>query len=216
MVQHNRIVIRGTMGAEENWSTSIAYIPSASTPASYVTTQQELNDWADDIGADIDGGGLSILRNALSTSGIITEVVTQKFRNDNTLERQSIPYIANEAGLGTPAMPPQCAIVISLLTGSVGASYRGRVYWPAVGAALDGSLRLNTPTEPSDVATEFATKLFDWGNLAPVGGTARPVVFSRTQDVVTPVTSIRVGNVCDTQRRRRDGMTEAYVAVDYP
>lgn len=41
-------------------------------------------------------------------------------------------------------------------------------------------------------------------------------VYSPSKGILTPVTSIRVGDVFDVQRRRRDDMTEQYSSQVYP
>jgi hypothetical protein len=43
-----------------------------------------------------------------------------------------------------------------------------------------------------------------------------PVVRNRTGHISTTVTSARIGDVIDTQRRRRNKLTETYVVVAVP
>lgn len=213
MVQHNRIVLSGTLGSSETWSTSVAYIPSGLTPASYVTTQDELNAWATSCAATLIEANYPDLATALSAQGVITSVVAQKFRADNTLERQSIPVTPTFDGSGTADQPYQSCVVFSMLTGIPGASYRGRNYWPGLGLNMTSTGRFSG-TAP--LAEDWASLLYDFGQEAPVGGPARPAIFSRTRDEVTAVTQIRCGDVPDTQRRRRDGLAENYAVQEYP
>lgn len=215
MVAHNKVIVQGSFaGGEEVWSFGIAYMGSTGAPTGLVTAQDDLNGWAADIRANIDTD-LTLLRNCLTQNGGVGGVTTQFYGDANTLVRQSVVAGGYTAGLGTSYGPLQNAIVVSLQTGIPGASYRGRIYWPAPGAGIDASFRLDTPTDPADIASQMA----DWlnavtGYALDNNGDVIPGVFSKVKNQVTPVTSIRVGNVCDTQRRRRDSLLETYSSVE--
>jgi len=125
-------------------------------------------------------------------------------------------------GTGTAYKPAQIAVVGSLRSGSALAAGRGRLYWPATGVPMDSaSLRLSAATTLA-LANGFKTYLTAIcdaakAQLTPVSLVQFGVsVYSPTKKTLTPVTSIRVGNVLDTQRRRRDTMTELYSSVTLP
>lgn len=111
-------------------------------------------------------------------------------------------------GAKVSPLPPQCAIVASLLTGKPGKSFRGRVYLPYNAEALvDSDGRVSTAGQ-TEIAGAWAAFL---GGINSAPDFRFCKVFSRTKGVATTITTVSVGNVYDTQRRRRNGLTEAYV-----
>jgi len=104
-------------------------------------------------------------------------------------------------------LPYQCATVISLLTDSATRHGRGRFYLPplATGTVDGGLISAATITSLDTAWTAFFDSLNTDG--------LNPVVRNRTGHVSTPVTSARVGNVFDTQRRRRNKLVEVYTAI---
>lgn len=107
-------------------------------------------------------------------------------------------------------LPFQCATVVSLLTASATRHGRGRFYLPPLAASvLDGG-RISAAT--LTVLDTAWTAFFDSLNTDGV----TPVVRNRTGHVSTTVTSARIGDVIDTQRRRRNKLTETYVVVAVP
>jgi hypothetical protein len=106
-------------------------------------------------------------------------------------------------------IPPQCSAVVTLLTGRPGRSYRGRQYWPAfTETTLD-------PTGRMTAAAQVALKNFmvAWMGAVNTALAFRSlVVISPTLGEGFPITEVKVGNVFDTQRSRRDDTTEVYVS----
>jgi len=104
-------------------------------------------------------------------------------------------------------LPFQCATVISLLTDSATRHGRGRFYLPplATGTVDGGLISAATITSLDTAWTAFFDSLNTDG--------LNPVVRNRTGHISTPVTSARVGNVFDTQRRRRNKLVEVYTAI---
>jgi hypothetical protein len=107
-------------------------------------------------------------------------------------------------------LPTQCAVVVSLKTASSGPRFRGRMYMPPFTAAsLTTDGRLLTATRDS-----LATAAAAW--LTSIKATTPgwvPVVYSRTGGSTTAVTAVAVGDVIDTQRRRRADLVEARKTV---
>ena len=110
----------------------------------------------------------------------------------------------------TEMLPFQVATVISLLTASATRHGRGRFYLPplAAGTLADGRVSGAAITSIDAAWTAF----FD--SLNTDGLTM--VVRDRTNHVSTAVTSARVGDVFDTQRRRRNKLTETYTVIAVP
>ena len=104
-------------------------------------------------------------------------------------------------------LPYQCATVISLLTDSATRHGRGRFYLPplATGTVDGGLISAATITSLDTAWTAFFDSLNTDG--------LNPVVRNRTGHISTPVTGARVGNVFDTQRRRRNKLVEVYTAI---
>lgn len=107
-------------------------------------------------------------------------------------------------------LPFQCATVVTLLTASATRHGRGRFYLPPLAANTLLNGRLNSAT--LTVLDTAWTAFFDSLNTDGV----TPVVRNRTGHVSTTVTSARVGDVIDTQRRRRNKLTETQVVIAVP
>lgn len=120
------------------------------------------------------------------------------------------------------SLPPQSAVVLSLRTDNPGASGRGRLYWPATAASLTTAMRLGTPA-PENVVAAAATYFssLETNIEAAIPGlpfwSSLNFAVRSTSTRTTPhVRRIMVGDVIDTQRRRRDGLPEAYQVAQYP
>lgn len=109
-----------------------------------------------------------------------------------------------EAGTSTATcLPFQCTPVVSLRTAFATRSGRGRFYAPspAVDQVAVGRLAAASQTTLADSALAMFQTL--------QGAALDPVILSRATMVRTPITSLDVGDVIDTQRRRRNKLIEA-------
>lgn len=104
-------------------------------------------------------------------------------------------------------LPFQCATVITLVTASATRHGRGRFYLPPLAVSTLESGRLSAAAL-SNLDAAY-TAFFD--ELATAGLTV--IVRNRTGHVSTPVTEARVGDVVDTQRRRRNKLQEAFTVI---
>lgn len=112
-------------------------------------------------------------------------------------------------GLGG-SLPPQCAIVVTLRSALAGRSDTGRFYLPGPAATnITTAGRIDTTTTAALSARVEANFLV--GNGAALG--SEVIVYSRTHRSHVSVSVIDVGDVVDTQRRRRDKLTENRVAT---
>lgn len=216
MVARNRVVISGQIDAggaagTDEWSVGFHY----GAPGTVVEGQQALTDWANSIGNLLtETLNYVTLKTALTTRGSIRSVACYQYG-------ASGPAVGVGAAdftvIGTSAAnkPAQCAVVATLNTGLAGRSYRGRAYWPMLGYAFLNSTLVLEQSTCSAIATAMAQLLTDIGQAA---GDPQPAlgVYSATRDVMTPVTSISVGNVIDTQRRRRSELVETKQSSTYP
>lgn len=107
-------------------------------------------------------------------------------------------------------LPPQCAPCLSLTTATAGSRARGRMYLPApdvTSVTLSGRL---SSTFRTDVVGALDVFFATMGSNA-----ASPIVVSAVGGVYTtyPVNTIRLGDVVDTQRRRRNQIAEVYTTA---
>lgn len=211
--QHNVVRIQGTMPGGEVWSVNLRW----AQPGDDLETFEQLSQWASDIGtALVASTTISPLRVAMSAACTINLVRTEFVATGGELVAAADFTLPTPlAGSNTPTKPFQTAIVCSLLTLRPGRSYRGRIYWPALGIAMEAStLRLALGTRTS-LLTGFAA-LFDLiRDAAPAEDQPNLIVASATAGVNTQVQQIAVGDVLDTQRRRRDSLQEQYSIAPY-
>jgi hypothetical protein len=112
--------------------------------------------------------------------------------------------------------------VLSLRTATPGPTGRGRLYWPALGATLSSAFVMTTPT-PAQAAADakaFLKEVGDAMNAYYASVSAAKTVVASVRSVKNhtsrDITSIQVGSVLDTQRRRRKSLPESYASVTYP
>lgn len=206
MVARMRTIISGKLGVggPEDWSVSLYWTLLGGGATDDVGELQGLADNVYDAFATN-----TILMSWLGTGSTLSTVEAYSYGATGPAE---IAATATGVigGTGTIALPPQCTAVISLLTGQPGQSFRGRAYWPNLTKTVDSSLTLG-----SSPITALVTNFRDAVNDVSIGlfAPVELVVYSPTLDRVTPVTNVRAGSVCDTQRRRRDRLSEVYTTV---
>jgi len=114
-------------------------------------------------------------------------------------------------GVATGQMLPfQCATSISWRSALATRAGRGRMYLPPLAASTlaTGRISSGAATTISDSAALLVSSL-DSDGLALI-------LFGRTSHTVTPITGGDVGNVIDTQRRRRNKLIEVRTAITFP
>ena len=109
---------------------------------------------------------------------------------------------------------PQQTLCVSLLTGAKrGLASRGRFYPPATVLSLgaDGTVSNNGVNSVATAARTLINSLNNWpGTDTPFNG---QVVVLGGNGVTRNVTAVSVGNVMDTQRRRRNKLRESYTTL---
>lgn len=219
---YTRVIVKGSLGGVEEWSTGASFSFFASVFSGFNQTQCEsivqrlltnipLASWP------------TALRNLLAVGNSITGWRVETHQEDESISAVAENnYAVPVAGLTTPTKTPQDAVVISLRSGTPGARGRGRMYWPALGANLGATFKLTSPT-PGAIAADARTLLKLIGDqlnaeLAAnsIVATVELAVRSQVSHDNNPVIRLQVGDVLDTQRRRRDALAEAYSVVAYP
>lgn len=213
MGQILRVSVLGTMPGGEVWSVNPCWEINGSggTPV----TPSQAKTIADNCSVVVPNAGL-LLTMAANCNLIGVRVESRAL--DGTLESQG-ETIRGAAiqGTGNSIHPFQTAIVLSLRTPGIGASARGRLYWPMTGQVLDATNgRLSNANQLTILA---GLKQYLLGLETAIKITlpnANLTVWSRTTENFHDVNALRLGNVVDTQRRRRDGLVEAYEGTTFP
>lgn len=214
-----KLQLNGMIGSFEQFSLNVAYDVEGELSEGWV--QSTTNDMADAAAAVVPGPALrSLLRP--EDSFVSVRLEGRQDADDALIGVAEATIAGGRPGTGLGDLPPQSAAVISLRTDSPGASGRGRIYWPATGAELESTLRLPQGTQLgyavdaaayfSDIETAMeaaATSLPPWASL-------NFAVRSKTTKTTPHVVRVQVGDVVDTQRRRRDAMPESYWTATYP
>lgn len=119
-------------------------------------------------------------------------------------------------GLGGNHLPLQNSIAISTQTPVVGRRGRGRWYLPAPAVSLIGTKGLLASGVNAAFAETAATFLEDLGftTIGTDEPRVRPIVTGDPYEQYGRISSVRVGSVVDTQRRRRDQLVESYASHD--
>lgn len=120
-------------------------------------------------------------------------------------------------GNGAVSHPHQTAMVLSLRTPGIGAVARGRLYFPATGQTIQSAdYRLSSAAATSLLSGLKAYLLNLEAGIKATLPNANLTVWSRSTANFHNVTSLQLGNVLDTQRRRRDALSEGVIAGAYP
>lgn len=217
-----RVITKGGLGTVETWSTSVAFGVIGLSPDTPL--QQLTDDMALAIrNATTSTNVTTALLTLMSGQGYIDTIRVERRAEDDTILNVAESLLAAPlSGSGTATKTPQDALVFSLRTATPGPTGRGRMYWPALGATLSASFGLTGPTPAAVVAgaktwlTSTNTAMDSVYAAQGQGLRVALSVRSLKNNVTRAVTSIQVGSVLDTQRRRRDLLPESYVTTAYP
>nr|CRY94147.1 hypothetical protein [uncultured prokaryote] len=213
-----RVMIKGSLGPSEVWSVN---------PTFNISVQDDGWDQGKGNAAVAAIAAIAVplqLQQLATTSGKVA-TLRLEYRTDShvLLGAAEAAYTGGWTSNQTPSMPPQSSIVLSLRSDVPGARGRGRLYWPAVGGGIDtNTLRISSPTTAAiaGAATTYLRAIQDAIKTAiypaPIPVTVRLTVVSKTSGTRTDINRVLVGNVIDTQRRRRDRMPEVYASANFP
>jgi len=131
-----------------------------------------------------------------------------------TVDQSTGRQIARADGAVTDAgadagqtLPPQVSLAVTLRTALATRAGRGRIYLPPFSVAEMSSGRMDA----TDKGTTLTAVKGMFDTLISDGHT--PVLYGRTAHTVTPITQLALGDVFDTQRRRRDSYVETYTTT---
>lgn len=120
----------------------------------------------------------------------------------------------------TNALAPQDSVVVSLWSGSrLGTGNHGRMYLPWARATISGTGHISSPAT-SNVCGAMKIVLGGMQTVLRAQQDASDatlgIIPSDRSATPKPVNYIRVGDVVDTQRRRRNRIRETYFQVVFP
>lgn len=184
--------------------------------ANGITDAETLQDVADGVAALQTGNVYpTALRAGLSAALNIYGVRVNAISDSGTLVAAAEHVKATPAaGQGSATRPLQVACCITLNAGAAfGRHYRGRIFFPALaGPVLSSSTLRISPTDRGSLASALETLLNEIGGVINAQSVFVPpyvpVVYSRATGQLLGVQNISVGDVLDTQRRRRDSLRE--------
>lgn len=211
----NQVSIKGTfVSGAEVWSVNPKFIQA---DGGTIEDYQQLENWAIGI-SQLNSGNVfpPALRGLLSTAGSITEVTCSYYGANGHLAEIAAASVSPAApGTGSATKPLQTALVSSLRTGRPGRSYRGRIYWPALNASISSSSLRMTATDCGNILTAIVGFLNELEASAQLTTPPSLAVISQTASTYSLVNQVLVGDVLDTQRRRRDSFPETYYESDF-
>lgn len=108
-------------------------------------------------------------------------------------------------------LPPQNSVCVSHRTQQIGPRGRGRMFLPSGASTMLSGAKLST-TERQNIADgqEAFLEALAYDGVTS-SATVRPIVTGSPWTNYAVINAVRVGDVIDTQRRRRNRATETYV-----
>jgi hypothetical protein len=206
-----RVSIYGSMPGGDVWSVN---------PVFEITTGQEIT-YSEAVGCVTAINAVTIpanLRAVMSTSTTVTGCRVEARTYAGVLQAQAEGLRGSAvAGTSNTPLPFQTALVLSLRTGVAGGTGRGRLYWPATGAALTTTTLRPTSVLVGAFLTDFKTYLtaIQTAIDGVVDESVALAVWSRVNASSAVVNRLMAGDVLDVQRRRRDAIPEAYQELSY-
>lgn len=159
-------------------------------------TADGLKDKSDDLWAALK----PYYNDQVAYRGCVLHLISVGGASVQTVERTSSPVVGTGAG---NMFPHEVAVCVSLKTATAGRSGRGRLYLPpprvGTGSAV-GRLNGSTPSEWAAILAGFLTNDPD--------NDLTSIVASKTTNALHPVTEVGIGDVFDSQRRRRNELVE--------
>lgn len=210
---HVLYTFHGGLPGGENWSIGLRTIGATPAP----DTLQAIANYAAEVFAVKAWNARLSICVAPGTTFVGCTVRAVNIQGVTTGLAEAAPVTA-ASSLSTTVVPDQIALVVTLITPIAGRHGKGRVYLPFTGAHIDANGRV--VDQHVLAAASALVDLVDFlnGFVADAALTvARPStlfrigVQSRTSgQPAGPVTGIKVGNVADTIRGRRQKLAEVY------
>ena len=216
-----RANIRATVGASEEIVHTLHFQRVNTTvqddPSLQDIANKIVEEWTSVID-DAQGTG-SVLNNRLRSDLEYQSVNTYSLSPAGLATEQAEALFPDGIGGSSPAdpLPPDVAIVASLRTGLPGRSKRGRLYlggFVTPACVAGGRVETNLAATIGQALASFGSDM----KMTSLTGVDRLnwTVLSRTTTSTQKITQVRVGNIFDTQRRRDNGLAEAFTTNTIP
>jgi hypothetical protein len=209
----NRITLSGTMfGGAEEWSTGF-FLGQEGSDAQQLT--QAGLDQIRDAWATFFSGGLSWISNQYRFTQVKSALIDASGHTILPSVMYSYPG-GNVVGGGTSQwLPPQCSLVVTLMSDRPrGIASKGRMYLPGYAGGITSNGKADSAVINA-IANNLKTFFDSFASDADVpdqlilAGKAKSALLAGTAQN-DYVEKIKVGDVIDTQRRRRNGLRETY------
>lgn len=125
-------------------------------------------------------------------------------------------YTYSVPGVGSvaPTTPSICSCCLSWTTPRLrGPGSHGRIFPPNNATSGAATLIINS-TVQGNLITSSKALLTVLQNLSGTQ-TGMPCIASNVDGTIQPITGVRIGNVLDVQRRRKDALRETYVSSSW-
>lgn len=213
---HNvvRVTLSGTMfGGAEEWSTGF-FLGQEGSDATAPT--QAGIDQIRDAWATFFASSTSYISSLYTFTQAKAAVIDDTGHTILDSVKYSYPGTAVVGGRAAGHLPAQCALVVTLMSDRPrGKASKGRMYLPGIAASIGNNGKIDA-TSAGAIATNLKTFFDSFASdadvpdqliLAAKGTGAFPALTAQNDYVE----KIKVGDVIDTQRRRRNGLVETYV-----
>lgn len=216
---HILLTFHGKLPGAEEWSVGLRTAVGTVAPAD----MQTYADFAKDCFTNfwtVSGQVASQNPPQVTFDGVIARQVDTAGHTLYQAESLTSPVVVG-AGSNQTA-PNQTATVISLITPLSGRRYRGRIYIPCLipGVLPTGGRWGSSPVSNLSIAGAYLIRALSNPSGAipapsPIPAVVFPIVVQSQigAGAATPVTAVKVGDVIDTQRRRRDQLAENYTTT---
>ena len=203
------------MGGAEEWQTGF-YMGQPDADAAVPTTlftDAVVTAWSTFFTA-----GNTAISSAYSFTQVKAVRLGTDGKYDGTDAAVSFPATAKNGAYAGSPMPPQVALVATLIAGSgKGLAGKGRMYLPGVSSGIGSNGKLAT-LFCQQTATALATFFNDINASFDAPGQVINASAGRAKLAGigarnVPVNGVRIGDVYDTQRRRRNSLAETYYAA---
>ena len=211
----NRVTFSGTcFGGEEIWSTGF-YMGHQNADVAPPTEAiaQDLSGWW--------GTFWAASNSKISNSYSYNHCKVQHYLADGTQDLGNLAdyYLSTPqvAGGGTGAAAPQLSIVASLRSANArGLASKGRMYLPGVNVPVSTTTGKISSSAAGDLGTTLQTFFNAVNADTDIPGFAILASKGRSVAPTAPplnalITALWIGDVYDTQRRRRNALNETYV-----
>lgn len=205
---------QGTLGTAEIFEHSW-WITAVTTPLDF---EHLLDVWAQAIPqflAKVSGSGVANIAALFSSAAAWRSVSVRAYQTDPFLPFDE-PHSRNisGSGTGTANTPYQLSPVVTVTNGrTTGRRRYNRWYPPPLGTNMLGA----GGTFPTTIASDIAGWYNNFSLIceAPGPGQSAFAYFGQSVREVLPLTGLYMGNILDTQRRRRNALNEVRTSLSF-